>query len=521
MAAVVDEYFATVRRAQRERGPADDARHGADTRRRQCCRGTNSEAAAVSCEDNAIVEARSSLGGAASAAPALPFDERHDRILAESVRALPSNYNFEIPKTVRRIRQSGARRVALQLPEGLQIFACTLADILARFAECESVVLGDVTYGACCVDDYSAAALGCDLLVHYGHSCLVPVQQCSLPTMYVFVDIKFDTEHFIQCVCAEFGGGGSDDDDDLRRGDAAGSVAKGAAPPPSQTRLVLVSTIQFASTLHTCAAELKSRGGFAEVRVPQKRPLSPAELLGCTAPVVDDDTADADAADGSTQRARVALLYVGDGRFHLESAMIHNPTLPAYRYDPYGKVLSRETYDHARMMQMRRQAVTEAARAFDQQHDRDHCPTRGADVGARRMYGLIMGTLGRQGSPAIVKRLEAALHDAGVPYVIVLCSEITPAKLAQFARSGVEAWVQVACPRLSIDWGAEFGADKPVLTPYEAMVALGKVQWRAHRYPMDYYARDGGAWSNYYDDQQQRQQRRRHGGGGGARPRPP
>ncbi len=36
-------------------------------------------------------------------------------------------------------------------------------------------VMGDVTYGACCVDDFSAAALKADLLVHYGHSCLVPV----------------------------------------------------------------------------------------------------------------------------------------------------------------------------------------------------------------------------------------------------------------------------------------------------------------------------------------------------------
>ena len=32
--------------------------------------------------------------------------------------------------------------------------------------------MGDVTYGACCVDDYSARALECDFMVHYGHSCL-------------------------------------------------------------------------------------------------------------------------------------------------------------------------------------------------------------------------------------------------------------------------------------------------------------------------------------------------------------
>ena len=32
--------------------------------------------------------------------------------------------------------------------------------------------MGDVTYGACCIDDYTAVALGCDILIHYGHSCL-------------------------------------------------------------------------------------------------------------------------------------------------------------------------------------------------------------------------------------------------------------------------------------------------------------------------------------------------------------
>jgi 2-(3-amino-3-carboxypropyl)histidine synthase len=37
------------------------------------------------------------------------------------------------------------------------------------------MILGDVTYGACCIDDFSAKAMGADFLVHYGHSCLVRV----------------------------------------------------------------------------------------------------------------------------------------------------------------------------------------------------------------------------------------------------------------------------------------------------------------------------------------------------------
>jgi 2-(3-amino-3-carboxypropyl)histidine synthase len=66
-------------------------------------------------------------------------------------------------------------------------------------------------------------------------------------------------------------------------------------------------------------------------------------------------------------------------------------------------------------------------------------------------------------------------------------------QLASFAD--VDAWIQVACPRLSIDWGTGFTA--PLLTPYEAEVALGATAWR-EVYPMDYYARGSGTWTNYY-----------------------
>ena len=62
------------------------------------------------------------------------------------------------------------------------------------------MVLGDVTYGACCVDDLSAGALGAQLLVHYGHSCLVPVGETTVPCMYVFVDIKVDVPHLVETV---------------------------------------------------------------------------------------------------------------------------------------------------------------------------------------------------------------------------------------------------------------------------------------------------------------------------------
>lgn len=60
-----------------------------------------------------------------------------------------------------------------------------------------------------------------------------------------------------------------------------------------------------------------------------------------------------------------ALIYVGDGRFHLESIMISNPLLAAYRYDPYNKSFTREYYDHKVMRKHRKKAVDTARNAVN------------------------------------------------------------------------------------------------------------------------------------------------------------
>ena len=55
---------------------------------------------------------------------------------------------------------------------------CVMSMLCSRFTDCDTVIMGDVTYGACCVDDFTARALGCDLMVHYGHSCLGEKRTC-------------------------------------------------------------------------------------------------------------------------------------------------------------------------------------------------------------------------------------------------------------------------------------------------------------------------------------------------------
>ena len=135
----------------------------------------------------------------------IPQELLDDPVLKNDMLVLPQNYNFEVPKTIWRIKSLGCKRVALQLPEGLTMFATTLADIIEKHTGAEAVIMADVTYGACCVDDFSARALGCELMVHYGHSCLIPIDQTSgIKMLYVFVDIKMDPAHFIDTIHLNF-----------------------------------------------------------------------------------------------------------------------------------------------------------------------------------------------------------------------------------------------------------------------------------------------------------------------------
>ncbi len=193
--------------------------------------------------------------GAAKSLNKIPSSILEDQQLNNAIEALPKNYNFEIHKTIHKVRETKAKRVALQMPEGLLMFACPISDIIQKFTDADTIIMGDVTYGACCVDDYTAIALGADLLIHYGHSCLIPIDQTNgIKVLYIFVDIKIDSLHFIESVKLNF---------------------------PTTKKLSLVSTIQFVATIHSVANELRQLG--YDVVIPQTKPLSPGEILGCTA----------------------------------------------------------------------------------------------------------------------------------------------------------------------------------------------------------------------------------------------
>ena len=77
----------------------------------------------------------SKSGVQSSISSQIPQDILQDAQLNAAIKQLPSNYSFEIHKTIHHVRKNKATMVALQMPEGLQMFACTIADIIERCAE--------------------------------------------------------------------------------------------------------------------------------------------------------------------------------------------------------------------------------------------------------------------------------------------------------------------------------------------------------------------------------------------------
>ena len=91
--------------------------------------------------------------------------------------------------------------------------------------------------------------------------------------------------------------------------------------------------------------------------------------------------------------------------------MIANPSVRALRYNPYSMELTEEEYDLSKMRSLRRNAIDRAMQA--------------------KHWGLVLGTLGRQGNEAILERLKGLLKQKGIQFDVVLISELSDATVGK------------------------------------------------------------------------------------------
>lgn len=183
-------------------------------------------------------------------------------------------YNFDFEKINKEIKKRKAKRVLIQLPEGLKPRAREIMENIRA----ESVLSADPCYGACDVLTIPV----CDLTIHFGHTRMVNEKK----VIYVPVKMKLDP---------------------------LPSVEK-ALKFLSEKRIGLVTTAQHLDKLDEIAKFLRGRG---------KEVFVGGQVLGC----------DCSAAKRMVQKVD-AFLFFGSGRFHplLVAHSTYRRTIAA---DPY------------------------------------------------------------------------------------------------------------------------------------------------------------------------------------------
>ena len=78
-------------------------------------------------------------------------------------------YKLELEKAIEKIKESNAKMVCVQLPDGLKSRAKEIKDTLEQETKAEILIWGGSCYGAC---DFPTEVekIGVDLLISFGHS---------------------------------------------------------------------------------------------------------------------------------------------------------------------------------------------------------------------------------------------------------------------------------------------------------------------------------------------------------------
>ena len=132
--------------------------------------------------------------------PQATIDER-----AHFLPAIKANFHsfYETEKTITWLQAAKPKstplfKIALQLPDYLLPDSPQLIIHIKTSFPNDSLVyiLGDTTYGSCCVDQVAADHLSSDAIVHYGRSCLT--RNTRIPTFNVFGRLPIDVEDCVK-----------------------------------------------------------------------------------------------------------------------------------------------------------------------------------------------------------------------------------------------------------------------------------------------------------------------------------
>ena len=322
-------------------------------------------------------------------------------------------YDLEIERVSDEIRRRRARRVLLQLPDGLRPQALDLTDALRERTGAEVLLLGDSCYGACDIATRQAEALEADLLVHYGHSRMLP----DMGAPVIYVEARTEVE--------------------------IGPIVERAVPLIKGWRAVgLAAAVQHVHQLGEVADALRRRGMRAVIGAGGGATPHDGQVLGC-----DYTTARAVASEVE------GFLFIGGGRFHPLGLALATGK-PVVAADPYLSSVTEIGERELRRLAMKRMAAIAAAKE------------------ARRL-GIIVSLKPGQFALSEARTLREKLAGQGREAAIICLDEVRAGTLVNFSE--VEAFIDTACPRIAIDGVG--GLRSPVLTVEEAQMMLGERRW--------------------------------------------
>jgi 2-(3-amino-3-carboxypropyl)histidine synthase len=309
------------------------------------------------------------------------------------------------------IEEKRPSRVVLNAPGGLLRQTMDLMRIVEMKYGVQCVLVGDTCFGICDTVDNEVERLGATLALHIGHNA--SVERVGDHTYLVDAkdDVKFDV------------------------------VVERSIPMLSKyRRLGLATFSQHLHELEPVKRQLESAG--FEVSLGRKNGLLlGSQTFGCDFSTV---FANAEKVD--------AFCYLGQSEFHAVGLALATGK-PTYLLDPYLEEM-RDMKEEADERQKR--AILSVYKALD-----------------AKVFGVITGLKEGQMMVARSKWITNRLQANGKKVVQLAMRDITPDRLAQYTQ--IEAFVQTACPRISID-GFTFG--KPVLSIPQADALVGLLEGR-------------------------------------------
>lgn len=325
---------------------------------------------------------------------------------------------YEVARTGHEITTSSYKQIALQFPDDLLADAQRVTGRLKSLCASDVAfyVLGDTSYGSCCVDEVAAEHVNADVVVHYGRSCLSPTSR--LPVIYVFGRRPLDVNMLIEKL--------------------DGSLSKDAP-------ILVVSDTTYHSSQSAIIEALKSNG-YSRVFTNSLNSVPDQSSDSSKSYRISGRTFELPA---TTPLADINLVYIGPPSPTLTTVLMTYNSLVAgiYSYDPVHSIFTLETTQN--VVLRRRYAMVQKAR----------------DAG---IIGIVVGTLGVSRFLDLIKLLRATISKSGKKSYLFAVGKLNPSKMANFSE--IDTFVLVACGENSMVDSKDFY--KPIVTPFELCLAL-------------------------------------------------